>query len=59
MSGIRGIFRTIVGDFNREKPFMIVEYTKGNNHYMGHRVIKSFKTIKLAKKEARKEGVIR
>lgn len=38
----------IVGDFNYEKPFMIVKYEFGENNYVSHKVIDRFKTEKEA-----------
>ena len=38
----------IVGDFNNTKPFMVVKYFRGNNNYVGHKILGRFKTEKEA-----------
>lgn len=40
----------IVGDHTNENPFMVVVYTSGKNHYVGHKVISRHKSVKKADK---------
>jgi len=40
----------IVGDHTNKLPYMIVKLIFGNNNYVGHKVLKRFKTYNQAKK---------
>jgi len=40
----------IVGDFNNKKPFMVVEYFRKENNFVGHTVLNKFKTREEAQK---------
>lgn len=41
----------IVGDATNEKPIMIVEYIRGNNNYVKHKILKRFFTREEAEEE--------
>lgn len=40
----------IVGDYNNPKPFMVVEYFRKKNNYIGYKILNRFKTQKEAVK---------
>jgi hypothetical protein len=44
----------IVGDSTNSKPFVIVEYLRRENHYVGHKILSRFETEKEAQLELKK-----
>ncbi len=45
----------VVGNHNSKKPFMVVEYFRGDNNYVGHKVLARFTQISEAEKFKQKE----
>lgn len=45
----------LVTDANSDKPFWVVKLIFGENHYVGHDIIKRYKTLKSARLRYKKE----
>ena len=39
----------VVGDFTKPKPFLVVEYFRGKNHYVGHKMLGRYESEIKAK----------